>query len=239
MYIAICDDNQQDLCNIINLLEEYKLQHLSSLIYETFNKPESLLERMKSKHFDLLILDIVMPTQSGLDLAKHIRTWDSNIPIMFLTSSEEFAIESYRIQVQDYLLKPIDKSDFFASLTHQKQQLLQRDSRIFVNTSKGIIQLFISTIVYIEIRNRKLLFFQTDGNIIEANGSIQEIEQALSVYPQFAKPHRSYLVNFYHVKSIDNTWIFTITGTYIPIARGNFMKLKNQYMNVLLSDTTL
>ena len=69
-----------------------------------FPKRIDLIEAMGTKHYDLLLLDILMPGMTGMDAAMEIRNSGNEIPIIFLTSSREYAVESYRVGAGDYIL---------------------------------------------------------------------------------------------------------------------------------------
>lgn len=236
MHLALCDDDAQALTTLVKLVEEYRAQHCPGLSYHTFSNPLLLSEQMEKTHFDLLILDVVMPQQSGIELAADIRSWNSHIPIIFLTTAPEFAVTSYRVQAQDYLLKPVKQRDFFASLHRQIQHLIQQERRILLHTVRGMLQIPISSIIYIEAVSRKLVFVMTDGTTAETTDTIHDMEHILMQYPQFTRPHRSYLVNLHHVKGLEKEGLYTTNGAFIPISRGNMGKLKRQYINTLLLD---
>lgn len=236
MHLALCDDDGQSLAALIALVQQYKEQHCLYLSYEAFSSPAALLERMQKSHFDLLILDVVMPQKTGIDLAVEIRGWNHEIPIIFLTSAPEFAVASYRVQAQDYLLKPVDKTIFFVSLDRQIQRLQQQERRILIHTTRGMLQIPISSIVYLESTNRKLAVVQVDGTVTETTQTMSDMEQVLLQHPQFNRPHRSYLVNLHYVKSVEKDGLCTVSNAFIPVARGNMAKLRNQYMNTLLLD---
>ena len=112
MYIALCDDNQTELSRLISILEEYRSKRDSSMTYEIFRSAAELLEAMPGHHFNLVFLDILMPGITGMDAAREIRHSNSTIPIIFLTSSREYAVESYRVNAADYILKPPSADTF-------------------------------------------------------------------------------------------------------------------------------
>jgi two-component SAPR family response regulator len=77
----------------------------------------------KGKRFDIYCLDIMMPGFTGIDAAKEIRTFDKTAPILFFTSSPEFALESYSVKAINYVLKPISKEKLFFAF----DELLEQD----------------------------------------------------------------------------------------------------------------
>ena len=106
--IAFCDDDMNEL------LDRYRVERNEDITYAAFQSPfELLTEIEKGIRPDILFLDVVMPGQNGMDVAKEIRQYDTNMKIIFLTSSPEFAVESYSVGAYFYQLKPIWEESFF------------------------------------------------------------------------------------------------------------------------------
>ncbi|MBS5983971.1 MAG: hypothetical protein KIC67_15315 [Clostridium butyricum] len=76
MHIAICEDNKEDLANILSLLEKYKQEHNAFLTYTTFNSGVDLLSKEKNCIYTLYLLDVIMPLVNGVEVAKEIRSFN-------------------------------------------------------------------------------------------------------------------------------------------------------------------
>lgn len=112
--IAFCDDDMEVLHQMNELLDRYRVERNEDITYAAFQSPfELLTEIEKGIRPDILFLDVVMPGQNGMDVAKEIRQYDTNMKIIFLTSSPEFAVESYTVGAYFYQLKPIWEESFF------------------------------------------------------------------------------------------------------------------------------
>ena len=112
--IAFCDDEMEVLHQMNELLDRYQVERNEGITYAAFQSPfELLTEIEKGIRPDILFLDVVMPGQNGMDVAKEIRQYDTNMKIIFLTSSPEFAVESYTVGAYFYQLKPIWEESFF------------------------------------------------------------------------------------------------------------------------------
>ena len=112
--IAFCDDDMEVLHQMNELLDRYRVEWNEDITYAAFQSPfELLTEIEKGIRPDILFLDVVMPGQNGMDVAKEIRQYDTNMKIIFLTSSPEFAVESYSVGAYFYQLKPIWEESFF------------------------------------------------------------------------------------------------------------------------------
>ncbi len=234
MHIAICDDEQEYLDALVGLLSEYRAASCPALSVQAFSSAAALSAQLPHGGFDLLILDVLMPEQSGMDLAHAVRAQGNGLPIVFLTASPEFAVESYRVQAQDYLLKPVTRDALFAMLDVQVQRMAAQERTLVVQTASGVFHLPVSRIAYIEAVNHRMRFVQADGAVIEAADTMASVQQRLAQYSYFVRPHRSYLVNLRHVTAFENSELHMATGAVVPVARSSFNNIKLQYINNLL-----
>ncbi len=231
MKIGICDDTFADRAHLKALLAEYPA---AFTIVEYISGEELLAALQRGTRLDLLFLDIRMSGISGIDTAQEIRTHNADLPILFLTSTPEFAVDSYRVQAQDYLLKPVSTDLLAQSLTRQLGRIAQKETRIMFHTTQEIVQVPLSQIVYLEAVTRKVILVQLDGTTMESNAPIRNIEQELAPYPQFVRPHRSYLLNLHNVTRMTKDAFYTANGILVPIARTNMTEMKNEYMRQML-----
>ncbi len=235
MHIAVCDDNINELSLISSLMEDFRRERDGSITYETFRSGTELLETMRSSRFDLLLLDILMPGVTGMDVAKEIRSSNYETPIIFLTSSREFAVESYRVSAEDYIMKPAQRDVIFSALDKQRTRLAQEEAYLTLKTGSSIVKLPFSQIVYVEVINRKIQFILTSGEVREVYGYLTDYERSLLANPHFYKPHRSYVVNLRQVTELNKKGFITIMGKTVPVARDAFSKVKAAYMKYLLT----
>ena len=112
--IAFCDDDQTVLDQLSALLEKYRAQRCVQIQCTAFHSPLDLLAEIeKGTRYDILFLDVIMPAENGITAAKEIWQYDNVVKIIFLTSSAEFAVESYVVGAYFYQLKPIWEDSFF------------------------------------------------------------------------------------------------------------------------------
>ncbi len=116
MRIAICDDNPEELARLVSLLETYRRETERCFIYQSYSSGIALLDDIRRGSFDLVLLDILMPHLDGMGIAREIRTFDDHLKIAFLTSSPEYAVQSYEVEAFSYLVKPILKEKLFPLL---------------------------------------------------------------------------------------------------------------------------
>jgi len=223
LQIAICDDNIEELSNMVQLLNLYRSSKHLNCEYAVFPNGFDLVSVLgKGKRFDIYCLDVIMPGFSGIDVAKEIRAFDKTAPILFFTSSPDFALESYSVKAINYVLKPISKEKFFYTLDQVLEQLKmeENDDAIIVKSSEGIQRILISNLVSVEVTGRKVLYHLLSGKVIECSDPFFTVCENLLKFERFIKTHRSYIVNMQYVDTIEDCRITLQNLASVPIAQG-------------------
>lgn len=230
--IAFCDDDMEVLHQMNELLDLYRVERNEDITYAAFQSPfELLTEIEKGIRPDILFLDVVMPGQNGMDVAKEIRQYDTNMKIIFLTSSPEFAVESYSVGAYFYQLKPIWEESFFRLMDAVLAECEKKKKNSLILRSKdGITRIDLQQLEYCEVLGRKLLFHLEDGAVLESAGSLDDLAGQLMQYSNFFRPHRSFLVNMEYIQNISSRSIKMVNDAEIPIPHGKCSEIKNTYM---------
>lgn len=230
--IAFCDDDMEVLHQMNELLDRYRVERNEDITYAAFQSPfELLTEIEKGIRPDILFLDVVMPGQNGMDVAKEIRQYDTNMKIIFLTSSPEFAVESYSVGAYFYQLKPIWEESFFRLMDAVLAECeKKKKSSLILRSKDGITRIDLQQLEYCEVLGRKLLFHLEDGAVLESAGSLDDLAGQLMQYSNFFRPHRSFLVNMEYIQNISSRSIKMVNDAEIPIPHGKCSEIKNTYM---------
>ena len=230
--IAFCDDDMEVLHQMNELLDRYRVERNEDMTYAAFQSPfELLTEIEKGIRPDILFLDVVMPGQNGMDVAKEIRQYDTNMKIIFLTSSPEFAVESYSVGAYFYQLKPIWEESFFRLMDAVLAECEKKKKNSLILRSKdGITRIDLQQLEYCEVLGRKLLFHLENGAVLESAGSLDDLAGQLMQYSNFFRPHRSFLVNMEYIQNISSRSIKMVNDAEIPIPHGKCSEIKNTYM---------
>jgi DNA-binding LytR/AlgR family response regulator len=234
LQIAVCDDNIDELSNMVQLIDLYRTSKHLSCEYAVFSNGFELVSALeKGKRFDIYCLDIIMPGFMGIDAAKEIRGFDKTAPILFFTSSPEFALESYSVKAINYVLKPISKEKLFFTFDEMLEQIKSEkdEDMIIVKSNEGIQKILISNLTFVEVIGRNVLYHLHSGKVIECTEPFSSVCDTLLKYKCFIKPHRSYLVNMQYVDTIKNHQVTLQTLSTIPIAQGKAKEMKQQYLN--------
>lgn len=230
--IAFCDDDMEVLHQMNELLDRYRVEWNEDITYAAFQSPfELLTEIEKGIRPDILFLDVVMPGQNGMDVAREIRQYDTNMKIIFLTSSPEFAVESYSVGAYFYQLKPIWEESFFRLMDAVLAECEKKKKNSLILRSKdGITRIDLQQLEYCEVLGRKLLFHLENGAVLESAGSLDDLAGQLMQYSNFFRPHRSFLVNMEYIQNISSRSIKMVNDAEIPIPHGKCSEIKNTYM---------
>lgn len=230
--IAFCDDDMEVLHQMNELIDRYRVERNEDITYAAFQSPfELLTEIEKGIRPDILFLDVVMTGQNGMDVAKEIRQYDTNMKIIFLTSSPEFAVESYSVGAYFYQLKPIWEESFFRLMDAVLAECEKKKKNSLILRSKdGITRIDLQQLEYCEVLGRKLLFHLENGAVLESAGSLDDLAGQLMQYSNFFRPHRSFLVNMEYIQNISSRSIKMVNDAEIPIPHGKCSEIKNTYM---------
>lgn len=233
MKIAICDDDSQELARISSFIDTYRRESKAPLAYKTFQSATELISNVSSGYYSILLLDILMPGINGMQAAHEIRAFDSGVKIVFLTSSPEFAVESYAVKAYDYILKPVSKDKLFSMLDAVIAEEQKPLEGLTIKTQSGMTRILFSNLAFIEVMNKKLYFNLADGGIREATSSLKELEDKFLARPEFVKVHRSYIVNLWQVGELGSKELVTHSGKSVPISRLLYGKVREAYMKHL------
>ncbi len=239
LQIAVCDDNIDELSNMVQLINQYGTSKNYSFDYAVFPNGFELVSALeKGKRFDIYCMDIIMPGFNGIDVAKEIRDFDKTAQILFFTSSPDFALESYSVKAINYVLKPISKEKLFFTFDEILERIKadKSEDAFIVKSNEGIQKILISNLVFAEVIGRNVLYHLRSGKVIECIEPFSSVCNNLMKYGCFLKPHRSYLVNMQYVDTIENHQITLQTLSFVPIAQSKAKEMKMQYLNYQMKE---
>lgn len=205
--IAICDDDRLHSSTLHTLLLTYCEQHSIAAQIMIFHSGFDLLSTVDDQGpFDLYFLDILMPGMTGIDVGHKIRQEDTSSLIIYLTSSAEYAVESYMIRAFHYLIKPFDLQLLTSVLNQAFDALLpKKDQFILVKTQESIVKLPLDQILYAELYNQSVRYCLLDGsflNTLSLHESFLSTTAPLTKYTHFVRCGASFVVNLKQVSSI-------------------------------------
>lgn len=238
--IAICDDNSEELRTLDSLLSFYHNERMSKLHIQAFHNGFSLLDAIDhGETFDVVMLDIIMPGENGMNIAREIRKGNAGIEIIFLTSSPEYAVESYEVKANNYILKPIHQEKLFSVLDCCLEGISQKQDSCFI-IHNGVSQhtrILYSKLIYGEAMRKSVNLHLTDHTVVSPVMTFTELTNLLDTNPDFIKPHRSYIVNMNYIEKITKTELILTNGDHIPIPRNNYTEVSKVFFDFTFSNS--
>ena len=228
--IAVCDDDALFLSSTVKMIEQWAEQTDRRVKIFTYDNGDALLN--ENERMDIIFLDIIMPLLSGMETAREIRNRDTAVRLVFLTSSPEFALESYDVKAQFYLLKPISFQKISQVLDECVVYFETDLKNVVVKTACGYRKLYHKDIEYIEAQNKRLMIFLRDKSALEVALPLHILFDMLADN-SFYKCHRSYIINMNAVDRFNSAEIITNSGNTVPIARGLSKAFKEEYFSMM------
>ena len=187
----------------------------------TFGSAIEAMRELRSNPVQLLFLDIQMPELSGIEFAKILTP---STKIIFTTAFQQYAIEGYKVNALDYLMKPISYDEFLTSANKaldwytiaQKQELYARDRFMFVKSDYKLIRVSLDDILYIEGLKDYVRFYLQDGTRIMSLMNMKKIEDYLP-HPEFLRTHRSFIVHMPLAQQVDRFRV-VFGDQFIPVS---------------------
>lgn len=239
--IAVCDDEEKELKQTAALLETYLQSHpgLNGKV-EIFPSGNMLLTQTEeTEGFDIYILDILMPELNGIDTGRRLRTLGDGGEIIYLTSSNDFAADSYDVRAFFYLLKPVEPRKLFQVLDGATKKLnRRRKNAIVVNTTNGPRRILLEHIRYVERVGRCVRYSCTDG-IIDSQTirvSFREMVAPLLYDRHFYLCGASFVLNFQHVTAVKGQMAQMDNGQTITLPRTSATDFKKAWGNYWLEE---
>lgn len=230
--IAFCDDDASVLGELKSLLGRYCTKHGLEIEYAAFGSSLELLDEIeKGVRYDILFLDVILPNENGIDIAKEIRQYDNVVKIIFLTSSSEFAVQSYTVGAYFYQMKPIWEENFFRLMDSAISACQkERQHSLVLRCKSGITRIDLDRLEYCEVYGRTLTFYMEGGKVLKGTGSMDKLYGQLLQYENFVRPHRSFLINMEYIRKISSKAIMMENLAEIPIPHGKCSEIKNLYL---------
>ena len=216
--IFVCDDEQSFRDQITALLDRYSKDSGEEFSVSYAASGEELLKKLDDKA-DLLLLDIQMKTLTGMNAARVLRQRGNEIPIIFITSMTEYAIEGYEVHAFGFLKKPVHYRQLAWLLDELLSKLKrERGVSIVVQDRNTLMNFKSSEISWIEALGHDIILHLTDGTEQRCNTPLAELEKQLEGNG-FYRVHKSFLVNMLQVRSVGLASVTLVDGTDVPLSK--------------------
>lgn len=227
---AIIDDEPLAAGLLKSYVEKTPFLHLIG----TYGSAIEAMKELRTSPVQLLFLDIQMPELSGIEFAKIL---PSTTKIVFTTAFQQYAIEGYKVNALDYLMKPISYDDFLTAANKaldwftiaQKQEIYAQDRFMFIKSDYKLIRVSLDDILYIEGLKDYVRFYLADGTRIMSLMNMKKLDDYLP-HPEFLRTHRSFIVHMTLAQQIDRFRI-VFGDQFIPVS-DSYKEEVQEYLDV-------
>lgn len=206
-------------------LADYVIKTPSLELIAKCNNALEALEVFSMSHIDAIFVDINMPEMSGVELVKSL---PYDMKTVFTTAYSKYAVDSYKLNAVDYLLKPISYQDFLRA-TNKLVKVLENESEtephFFVKSEGKIVKIVLKDIVYIESQNEYVRIMLTNEKSVITLMSLKSMENRLPD-SQFMRVHRSFIVNLAAIEVVERNRIIYKGNKSVPVSENYRLAFK-------------
>lgn len=223
MKIALVDDDASSVKKLEQLLVD---NFGGSTEIRRFSCGEELLSDFIPGAFELIILDIYMGELTGVQTASLIRGKDKHVKLVFCSSSNEFASESYEVNACYYLKKPFTSDEFSAMLDRLEPDKMELNRILRL---PGGREIRLRSVMYADYSAHYMTFHLNGGADTVVRMSFADAEDKLCRYDFFCTPSKGVIINFYEVASLGSDVFVMKDSSSVPISRRRYKEVTQAY----------
>ena len=233
--IAVVDDKRTDSEKLQRSIQRWFTEnHNAPRRVSCFNDGLSLLKVFEPEKFSIVFMDIIMDELSGIDTAKKLRDSDSRLLLVFTTSSDEFAFETFPLHPFDYVMKPCSPERVGHVLSEAVKVLEAPEPSFTARVSRSTYQIPLRKISAVLSDDHFIDVVMTDGNSIICSMKFSEAESILAKDSRFLTCNRGVIINMDNVSSLsrDKSAVIMSDGTYYALKvreRNEIIRVFTQY----------
>lgn len=229
--VCIVEDEAEQAALLKNYINRYGSAHNEQFSITYLPDGMDLVDDFEGQ-FDIILLDIQMKHLDGMAAAEKIRQVDSDVIIIFITSTVQYAVQGYAVDALGYVLKPVPYTQFEQLFIKATQRVKAKQKHIYIKVSVDDKQLKLDceSIHYIESQRNNVILHCNDEDYVTA-GPLKRFEEMLSEHG-FSKCHNAYVVNLSFVEAVKKEEVLLTSGESLPISRAR----KKEFMAALTED---
>ena len=230
--IAICDDEKKILDEVSGYIKNYAEKKSDTDIEVfRFDSASSLISALENgKSFDVFVLDVYIGNEMGTALARNIRKFGIESPIICATTSVEHAPESYETGTLRYLIKPINPVKFYEAMDVALKSAEKLGQRLIkLKTENGVESINASHVICSEAHDHYQYVTLLGGGQLKVRLTVTELFSLLDKHGGFIRVGSSYVINLRHVKNVSRTDVLMYNDKCIQIPRGKYAEIKDAF----------
>lgn len=225
LQIAVCDDTKEECEMVAKYASAFFSDRDVAVHIDSYAGGFELLD--SGREYDVYLLDVLMPGLTGIDTAARL---GGDPVVVLITSSLEAAVDGYSVNAAGFVLKPVERKNFEATMERVvRQRLGIRDAYINVVHNRVPVRLNLERIAWFENRLHRVYVTLTDGDTLAIHHNLAKLQEELEEHSEFLRCHQSYLVNLNQVERLRDSCFQMKDGQMIPISRNFYKQSKNAY----------
>lgn len=224
MLIYICDDMEIDRKRLRHSLEQYSRTlaseyAITEVEIETFGHADEMIRTWRRSRMkpDLIFLDIYMQERDGMEAARILRKSGCKAGLIFVTTSDDHAIDSYDVDALYYLKKPYTKERFLAAMDKCRQIFLLNAACFTGSINRKDYSIPYRDILYFEKSGHTVTVHSRAGEPVSFYGSMNDVAEKVKDYPGLLTVGKSYIVNMNYVTRLKDGLLDLSDGTQISV----------------------
>lgn len=239
--ICLCDDDLQMLGKWTNKIEKWLNMNECIFRIQTFNSGEQLVFHMEEDphQFDVIILDIIMGDLDGIEVAKKLRQYGYEGIILFLTSTKDYALDSFCAEPLNYILKEDGESQLEKSLLKAIKRIeKEKGDKLIIEGKPFNKMIDLDDILYIESVSKKTVLHKVNGEKEVTNCSLKTLYEKVEE-KGFIRCHKSYIVNIQYFQGFNRSTCKLQNGEEVSIGRQYLKEFRSRILDELFSGITI
>ena len=232
--IVICDDRKEDRDKMHQYVQQFCKEKMLQAEIKIFDHPDELICECEKYRPHIYILDIVMPMVNGIQAARELRWNQPDAQIIFATSEESFALESFDVNPVNYILKPVRKEKLFDTLYLAIKRInLEQENAVTIKVKGGYRTLHLGDIMYLDYRNHVVSYHLLSGETISASTlRIGFAEYLMQNHEEddIVLCHESVAVNIQSIDKLTKTELMVRNQEILPVAKSRYAQVAEKYM---------
>lgn len=229
MRIAVCDDDLRERERFEKALQGWDPTRAA----EKFFNGSSLLEAAREvPPFDIVFMDIYMPVENGVDIARALKKTSPETEIVFITTSENHAVSAFSLGALHYLVKPVTAEGIMESFRRLAEVRARQRETLSFSARGDICTILLSQICALKSRNHVVEVSLDDGRQLKTRTPLYELEQKLD--RRFLKINRGIIVNMDHIERMGTDCCILRTGGQLFLAARERNMIRAAYSDYLL-----
>ena len=230
MRIAICDDDLREQEQLEKALQGWDPTRSAE---KYFSGASLLAASGKSPPFDIVFLDIYIPGENGVEIARMMKNVSPETEIVFVTTSESHAVDAFSLNALHYLVKPVTTQGVIEAFRRLAQVRARQRETISLSVDGSIFTVFLSQICSLESRGHVVEAALDDGRRLKTRTPLHELEQQLG--RQFLKINRGIMVNMDHIESMGKDYCVLRNGNQMFLATRKRSAIRTAYHDHLMN----